>query len=238
MNMISGKIFSLTGFFISMVLCGIAQDADKLITRVKNKLNTVSDYTAEGILSTDVSFMKVPESEVTVYFKYPDKFKIKKHDGISVVPKGGISINLNSLFNGNAFATVSAGFSTLDNKKVAVVKLLPLDESGEVVISTLYIDEKDALIRKASTTTRENGTYEMEMTYGKYANWGLPDKVIFLFNIKDYKLPKGVTFEYDTGEKVAGGKEKEKKGRISISYKKYVINKGLPDNVFFERTNY
>jgi hypothetical protein len=113
------------------------------------------------------------------------------------------------------------------------VKLLPLDESTEVVISTLYIDEKEALICKASTTTRENGTYEMEMTYGKYANWGLPDKVIFQFNTKDYKLPKGVTFEYDTGEKKPSVTQtKGQKGKISIAYTSYLINKGLPDSIF------
>ena len=33
----------------------------------------------------------------------------------------------------------------------------------------------------------------LEMTYGKYAEYGLADKVIFSFNTKDYKLPKGVT---------------------------------------------
>ena len=82
-----------------------------------------------------------------------------------------------------------------------IIKLFPKDENSEVVLSTIYIDETQSLIKRSKTTTRENGTYELEMSYGKYAEYGLADKVIFTFNTKDYKLPKGVTFDYDDGSK-------------------------------------
>ena len=41
--------------------------------------------------------------------------------------------------------------------------------------------------------------------------YGLPDKVIFSFNTKDYKLPKGVTFDYDDGAKKKNLKIKKEK---------------------------
>lgn len=31
------------------------------------------------------------------------------------------------------------------------------------------------------------------MSYGAFGQYGLPDKVVFSFNTKDYKLPKGIT---------------------------------------------
>ncbi len=89
------------------------------------------------------------------------------------------------------------------------------------------------MVKKAKTTTKENGTYELEMTYGKYAEYGLADKVIFTFNTKDYKLPKGVTFDYDDGTKKEDtDKTKNKKGKVEITYSVYTINKGVPDSVF------
>jgi hypothetical protein len=102
------------------------------------------------------------------------------------------------------------------------------------VLSTLYIDETQSLIKRSKTTTKDNGTYELEMTYGKYAEYGLADKVIFSFNTKDYKLPKGVTFDYDDGTKKEedADKLKNKKGKVEISYSGYIINKGVPDSVF------
>ena len=222
------SILLFSAFFVT--LCSYAQDADALIKQVRDKLNTVKDYQAEGTLVMNVSFMKVPPSAITVYFRNPDKFRIKKKDGISIVPKGGMSINLNSLFSGDAkFAAVPAGTSNFEGKTLTVVKMLPLDEQSDIVVSTLYIDDKAALIRKAITTTKESGTYEIEMTYGKYASWGLPDKVVFLFNTKNYKLPKGLAFDYDTGEKPV---TTDQKGRVEISYSGYVVNKGVKEEVF------
>jgi hypothetical protein len=177
--------------------------------------------------------MKVPESKVSVYYKKPNKFKIKKEEGISIVPKGGISINLNSLFAGNEYTIIAGGRSALKGKSVVIIKLLPTKDESDVVLSTLYIDEKEALIYKANTTTRNNGTYEMEMSYGKFARWGLPDKVLFSFNTKDYKLPKGVTFEYETEQKPeTAAKPKNQKGTVEITYQNYSINKGIQDAVF------
>lgn len=223
---------------IAWVLCllslaGRAQNANDLVKRVKEKLAAVSDYQAEGIMKTDVSFMKVPESQVTIYYKKPDKFKIKKQNGISIVPKGGVNINLGALFAGNDFTAVPAGKGEVNGSAVAIVKLLPLNENSDVVVSTLYIDEKDALIKKAVMTTRENGTYEMEMQYGRYANRGLPDKVVFIFATKDYKLPKGLAFDYDTGNQPKNNPASgSQKGKIEIAYSAYTINKGIGDEVF------
>ena len=210
-----------------------SQNADALMKRVRIKLEQVNDYKAEGLLKTDVPFMKVPESKVSVFYKRPDKFKIKKEQGISIVPKGGMSINLNSLFAGTDYTAISAGTATIGGKSFAVIKLLPLKEDNYVVISTLYIDEKQALVKKAITTTKNSGTYEMEMTYGQFAQWGLPDKVFFSFNTKEYKLPKGVTFEYETEQKpAAASKPKSQQGKVEITYKNYSINKGIQDNIF------
>jgi outer membrane lipoprotein-sorting protein len=210
-----------------------AQDVDGLMKRVKARLELVNDYKAEGLLKTDVPFMKVPESKVDVFYKKPNKFKIKKEEGISIVPKGGISINLNSLFAANEYTIINGGTANVNGKVLVIVKLLPTKEDNDVVLSTLYIDEKEALIRKANTTTKNNGTYEMEMDYGKFAKWGLPDKVLLSFNTKEYKLPKGVTFEYETEQKPeTPSKSKEQKGKVEISYKNYSINKGIEDNIF------
>jgi hypothetical protein len=143
-----------------------------------------------------------------------------------LLPKGGVSINLRSLVLVNNYTIVDAGTSVYKNMSVRVLKLLPLDEKSDIVLSTLYIDEKQLVIVKSFTTTQQNGTYEMEMNYQKNIQWGLPDKVVFSFNTKDYKLPKGITLEYDDGTK-KNTLPQNKKGRVEIVYSEYLINKGL-----------
>ena len=209
-----------------------AQTPQELINKVKTKLEKVNDYTAKGRLKTNVVFIKAPIASVKVYYKKPDKMKIVNENGISFIPKGSVNINLAKFLSGSGnYEIVDAG--TESSTGLRVLKLLPSDENSEIVLSTLYIDEKTELIKKAKNTTRDNGTYELEMSYGKYIAYSLPDKVIFSFNTKDYKLPKGVTFDYDDGtEKKPDEDLKNKKGKVEITYTEYLINKGVNDSIF------
>lgn len=211
-----------------------AQDMTALVTKVKAKLDQVNDYEADGNMKTDVSFIKAPIGKVKVYFKKPNKFRLKKEGGISLLPKGGVSVNMSTIITTSDFVALAAGEAMIDGFKTKIVKLLPTNEASEIVITTLYIDEPNLLVRKAITTTKENGTYEMQMSYGAYANYGLPQKVVFSFNTKDYKLPKGITLEFDDNEKPLSEaqKLKNKKGRVEITYSNYVVNKGIADSFF------
>jgi hypothetical protein len=225
-------------FFLLGVLifpCAAAsQEVNELVMKVRAKMDVVKDYKASGQLKTDVSFLKIPVARVNVFYKKPDQFRIKKEGGISLLPKGGVSVNLNALMTTGEYVAVDAGNAAVNGINLKVVKLMPVAEESEIILSTLYIDEKNLLIRKAVTTTRENGTYQMEMQYGKFAQWGLPDKVVVTFDTKDYKLPKGVTFEYEAGEKPVSKEDvlKNKKGKVEITYQAYEINKGFSDAVF------
>ena len=210
-----------------------AQKAEEVISKLKAKLVSVQSYEAKGQLKTDVAFLKIPISSVKILYQYPDRFSIKKDGGISVLPKGGIRINMNSLIN-EANTALEAGRINWKGADLAVYKLLPLAENADIVLTTLYVDDKEMVIRKAITTTKENGTYEMEMEYGKYTKWGLPDKAVMIFNTKDYKLPKGITFEYDAGvaQKPKDPKQLSKKGKIEIVYSSYDINKPINKSAF------
>lgn len=209
-----------------------AQDEAELVKKVKAKLDKVNDYTAQGKMRIDVSFIDAPESKVTVFYKKPDKFKVRKSGGISILPKGGVSVNLGTLLGNETYDIVPGKDTKVNGIDTKVVKLLPQNENSDVVLTTLYVEERNLVVRKATVTTKESGTYEIDLNYGKYLDWGLPDKVIFSFNTKDYKLPKGLTFEYEKGDKKKAETLKNKKGKVEITYSSYAINKGIDDKVF------
>jgi hypothetical protein len=214
-----------------------AQDAASLVRRLRAKMDVVNDYRATGTLKTDVSFLRIPISRVSVLYRKPDRFRIRKDGGISLLPKGGVSINLNAMLALGDVTAVDAGQSLVGGRNLRIVKMLPTSESSDIILSTLYIDEKELLVRKAVTTTRGNGTYEMDMDYGRQSDYGLPDKVVVSFDTRDYKMPKAITFEYEPGDKPAkpardAKDPKDKKGRVEIVYQSYLINKGIPDAEF------
>lgn len=228
------KRILLLNCLLFLFVFSYAQDVNTLVQKVRAKLDKVNDYEAGGKMKTNIIFLKVPVATVKMYYKKPNRLKIKNEKGFSFIPKGAVNINMNNILSNGKYTVLDAGTDKIGSTVVKVVKLLPEDDNADVVLSTLYIDETNLVIRKAKTTTRENGSYELEMNYGKYMEYGLPDKIIFSFNTKDYKLPKGVTFDFDDGSdpKQVTNKAKNKKGKAEISISSYTINKGVADAVF------
>jgi outer membrane lipoprotein-sorting protein len=224
--------FSLFTFTFLLGRAG-AQDAVSLMNGIHAKLEKVNDYEADAEFKTEISFLKVPDARVKIYYKKPDRIKIKNQNGISLVPKETVSISLYSLVNSH-YTALDAGNDLIQGIPVRIIKLLPMDENAELVLATLYIDVKRLLVLKAKTTTRENGTNEVELFYGKFLTTGLPDRIIFSFNTQDFKLPKGVTFDYDDGsaKKKPVEPAKNQRGKIEISYLNYNVNKGLSESLF------
>lgn len=229
------KIFKqalLISLWLFVVTIAKAQ-TNPLIDRVSQKLALVNDYTANGVMKTDVSFIKASLGKVKVYYRKPNLLKIKKEGGISLLPKGGVSVTLSSLLNTKQFIALASGKQLFKGKELEVIKLIPTDDKLDWVISTLWVDASTALVYKTFTTTKENGTYEITMEYGTYAEFGLPSKIVFGFNTKDYKLPNGITLEFGDDDPVAKQKAmKNKKGTIEITYSNYVINQGVSSTMF------
>lgn len=226
--------YKLIAIFALLFYTNISfSQVDPLIEKVSKKLALVNDYVGEGVMKTDVSFIKASLGKVKVYFKKPNLLKVKKDGGISLLPKGGVSLTINTLLNTKQYSTIPSGTQVLNGKTLTVLKLIPTDENLDWVIATLWIDPVEALVYKTATTTKENGSYEITMQYGAYANYGLASKIIFSFNTKDYKLPNGITLEF--GDEDAAAKQKalkNKKGTVEITFNNYIINKGVSNSMF------
>ena len=153
------KPLFITIFICSTALLCTAQDINTLVLKAKQKIEKVNDYQATGRMKTNVTFLKVPITNVKVYFKKPNKLKVKSEKGVSFIPKGAVSINMNNILAGNDYTIIDAGVEKLGNVPVRIARLLPNNDNNDVVLSTLYIDAASSLILKAKTTTRDNGTH-------------------------------------------------------------------------------
>ena len=116
------------------------------------------------------------------------------------------------------------------------MKIIPELDAGDIVLTKMWIDEESLLAMRTETTTRNDGTVIMEMQYAAYAQYALPDRVTIFMDLKDYKLPKVVTLDYNQSADLKPKKKTEnQKGNIQIKYLKYEINKGLSDGVFNQK---
>ncbi len=64
-----------------------AQNINILVANTKSKIEQVKDYTALGKMKTNVAFLKLPIANVKVYFKNPNKFKLKVRKVFHLSPR-------------------------------------------------------------------------------------------------------------------------------------------------------
>ena len=204
---------------------GNTQEVNTLMNLVKVKLEKVNGYEALATMKTSIAYLKIPIAKVKVKFKKPNELSIQSTNGVTFIPRGVNAISLQNIFS-NEFTAIDAGKLTTKDKSLRIIKLLPISQNSNIVLSTLYINETDLVVEKNTTTTKDEGTYEIEMKYGKYVKFGLPDKLTFTFNAKDYKIPKGLTLDFDnsSAETKKQPQTKPNKGTAEIVFEKYTIN--------------
>lgn len=208
-----------------------------LFDNLRSRLDGIKDYVADVKVKIDVSFMKVPPLAGKLYFKAPDKMKLERNGGVSILPKKNVNLALNSMFPAGEAIVIDAGSDVINGMPVKVIKVVPQDDMGQVILTKIWVDTSRNLALRTETTTRDNGTVKMDLAFGRYEKQGLPDKVTVYLDIKEFKLPKGVTMDYDTNPQptpVVKGDKKPKKGKIEINYLQYEVNIGLQDKIFME----
>jgi outer membrane lipoprotein-sorting protein len=226
----------LFSFIFSLTTFAQKPNPDFIIEKVKSKFTEVKDYQVDVKIEVDVDFLKVPVTEAKIFFKQPDKIKFNS-DGFALLPKEGLNFSPLTVLQGD-YTSIFEKEEELNGIKVYVIKIIPLGGSKEVILSTLWIDKKDFIIRKVESTTKMNGTFTIDLKYdSKNIKYSLPSSLIFSFDISRTNIPKGLTGSHtEEEEKPKRGKDKPKiaKGLVTITYTNYIINKGISDSIFEE----
>lgn len=211
--------------------------AQQLFYKMRARLENVKDYVADVKMKINISFLRIPTLYGKLYFKNPDKMKLERNGGISVLPKKSISLTLNNLVPSGDATVIDAGNDMINGRKVRIIKVIPENDKTDIVLTKIWVDEERLLALRTETTTRDNGTVNMDLQFGRFEKFALPDLVTFYIDVKEFKVPKGVTMDYDTDDPVVkkGQARKPQKGTIRIEYLNYKVNTGLTDDIFIEK---
>ncbi|MCX6169870.1 MAG: hypothetical protein NTX65_11050 [Ignavibacteriales bacterium] len=233
---------SLITFFLITAAVSFAQikDPNNLIDAVRKKFNKVNDYKVDASVKLDMSFIKVPEMKAKVYFKKPDKIKVEAK-GFAMLPKQGLKFSPAELLHGD-FTALYVRSETIDNRKLDVVKAIPNSDSTDVVLSTLWIDAAESVIRKFETTSKKGGTTQIELYYDKY-EFGLPSQIKISFSLGNVNLPTDPSNQQNENNNAEKKMKNRRglpagaslKGSVTMTYKNYQINRGIQDSFFAEK---
>lgn len=207
--------------------------ADELINSVITNFNRVKDYEVDIDIKVDVEFLKVPESKAKIYFKQPDKIRLKS-DGFALLPKDGLDFSPAALAKKD-YTAIYEQDVMLNGIKTSVVKVIPVGEQSNIILSTLWIDPINKVIRKVESTTKTNGTFTIELFYDEAMKYPLPEKMVFSFNIDKLNLPKAFSNDGNPPKKRKRVPDAPTKGNVIVKYSNYKVNIGIPDSVFEEK---
>ncbi len=223
------KIFLLS-FLITTLCLGQSKDPNVIIKNLKNTFKKVKDYSADVDIKVDVSFLKVPEMKAKIYYKQPDKMYIES-DGFAMLPKDGLYTSPLSLLNGE-FTAIYAKDEFFEGHNTSIVKIIPLNDKGDIILSTLWIDQSENLLRKVESTTKTNGTFNIILNYNNN-NFPLPNNIEFIFNAVRLRLSRNSMEEENNNNKKNNSGNST--GKVFLIYSNYVVNKGIPDSVFLKK---
>jgi outer membrane lipoprotein-sorting protein len=228
------KILLLT-FVLIFASYPQTNNPDIILKKVINSFNKIQDYEVNVKIKVDVDFIKAPDTEAKIYFKQPDKVKFES-ETFAMLPREGFDFSPAKLLK-KKYTAFYVKEDTVDKHITSVVKVIPLGETDDVILSTLWIDQSKNVIRKVETTTKTNGTFSIELKYDhNNLNYPLPSKMIFSFNIDKTNIPVGFSGEMSPDFKQ---KKRDTKptttGKVYVTYSNYKVNVGIPDE-FFEKS--
>jgi hypothetical protein len=235
-------MYKIFRFFLLLILLQTMVDVNvcsaqefnpqPLLDSVKNKFNKVNDYTADIKIKVNVTFIKIPVKEGKLYFKKPDKIKLVSK-GFAMLPKRGMNFTFNELFE-KKYNAIFIKNEIINKINTYVVKIIPLDDSADILIASIWIDRKTQSIMKIDAVSKSNGNFVTLFDYPTKANpFDLPSQLTFTFEVTKATLPMGVTGDFG-GEKPKVKDNKPQKATLSISYANYIVNKGIADSFFKE----
>jgi len=218
-------LFSVTGFSQS-------KDPDEILDNIIKAFEEIKDYIVDVNIKVDVAFLKVPEANARIYFKQPDKVHMES-EGFALLPKQGMNFSPLGFLKTDYTALYDKEVE-LNGTNVSVLKVIPLDERSDVILSTFWIDQLNNRIIKVESSRRPGGTFSIDLTYPRdKPDFLLPATMVFTFAIEDIRFPTGITDDSNSESNSEIEKEdKDKSGKVYINYSNYKINQGLSDDLF------
>lgn len=207
------------------------QDAEKILNGVIKSYQRVSDYQVDLKINAKIPFINILPMNARMYFKQPGHIKLESK-GIAILPRQGFDEMYKAITDRKSYTVVSQGMESMNGSPASIISILPLSDTMEVIHGKFWIDPEKNVIVKSQMTTRTNGTVIATYLYGTYAEYGLPDQMSFLVDVRKFKIPKTVSVDLNNYNKQQEKSKEEKKGRIDISLSNYIINKGVPDVIF------
>tara|TARA_R110002020_G_scaffold37072_6_gene111866 strand:+ start:41183 stop:41842 length:660 start_codon:yes stop_codon:yes gene_type:complete len=199
-----------------------AQHLDSDLLHIKERLDSVSSFSAKLELDLEVPFINMPTKNATIKYQKGKDLIFSSTDFV-MLPKRGLDFSLTEIFK-YAFITVDRGMDTKNGLAVKVLNIIPDDERSSLAMATLYLDTKNKRLVASNMITKKDGSFELEMEYGDLKDI-FPSDVIVEFAVEKLSIPLNFMGSDTEIDRKQMRKSDTKTGKILMAFDDYEIIK-------------
>ena len=199
-----------------------AVDVDAHLLKIKQRMDSIAQFTASLKLDVDISFINMPAKYANMSYVKGKPAKYSSDDFV-MIPKRGLDFTLDKIFE-YPIITIDRGTEIRNGKQYKAINVIPTDKRADFSIATLLLDTGNQRVAESEINTKKDGTYILVMRY-ENENVLLPAMVEVNFEIERIKIPlnfMGKGTDIDRRKMRAEGM---KTGKIFLQMSNYQIKK-------------
>ena len=217
-----------------------------IIKKTDDQFREINNYQVDMVISIAIPAFRMPKKKYKVYFKQPDKIKVKSR-GFGLLPKTGMFTSPVENFSNLSNIRFSKDFSRTEPNEIMLVgdlvlDSLALDVPNEYARLTfkptvdVKVDTQNWVITQVLTKIDTVKIMEINNFYDVVDDsFYMPIRSTVEYYVKDARLSKWINKDIGTimGNNHNMNIESDMvKGLISVNYAKYRVNRGLKDSIF------
>ena len=240
--------FLVAALIISQAIANQEEDdyAKAIIEKTESQYRSIKDYQVKMTISMKIPAFRMPKKKYTVFFKQPDKLEIKSR-GFGLLPRTGMFTSPSENFDNLTDVVVDKNSLNLKENKIIlrgnlIVDSLAIKMPNDYAKVTfkptvdVTIDTSHWVITEVVTKIDTIKIMQINNEYGFVdGDHFLPVRSTVEYFVKDARISKWL--KKDIGSFI-GNQQKTDiqddmvKGKISVLYNKYKVNKGIDESVF------
>jgi len=222
------------------------ENPEYIIKKTDDQFREINNYQVDMVISIAIPAFRMPKKKYKVYFKQPDKIKVKSR-GFGLLPKTGMFTSPIENFSNLSNIRFSKNFSRTNPNEIMLVgdlvlDSLALDVPNEYARLTfkpsvdVKVDTQNWVITQVLTKIDTVKIMEINNFYDFVDDsFYMPVRSTVEYYVKDARLSKWINKDIGTimGKNHNMNIESDMvKGLISVSYAKYRVNQGIKDSIF------
>ena len=222
------------------------KNPEYIIKKTDDQFREINNYQVDMVISIAIPAFRMPKKKYKVYFKQPDKIKVKSR-GFGLLPKTGMFTSPIENFSNLSNIRFSKDLSRTNPNEIMLVgdlvlDSLALDVPNEYARLTfkptvdVKVDTQNWVITQVLTKIDTVKIMEINNFYDIVDDsFYMPIRSTVEYYVKDARLSKWINKDIGTimGNNHNMNIESDMvKGLISVNYAKYRVNRGIKDSIF------